>query len=326
MKIRAFLMLVLVWVLSLLAVNACAGTITLATATSFAVLGGAGVTAGGIGATVISGSIGDYPDFLSSVTGFPAPGTVENGSLYAADQGLAIAQQAQADEITAYNALTGLASSGNLTGIVLGTVGAGATPGYSTLLPGVYTYSSSAQVDGALTLNFNGESNAEFVFQIGTTLTTGSSASIVVEGGNATDSIFWQVGTSATLGSSTSFVGNILALDSITLDPFASVACGRVLADTGSVTLASTNFISANCNADNAPSGFSAGGPSDYGSNGFSGASSSTPEPGAFLTLGFGLTGLVLMKRSASKGQIMKAGGAPLVTRSSPSSTLRTAP
>jgi len=239
--------------------------------------------------------MGDYPDALSSITGFPTPGTVENGSIYAADQGGAVAQQAQSDEIAAYDTLIGLTSTADESNVVLGTGGT-----VSTLLPGVYTFSGgtpSAQVDGTLTLNFDGESDAMFVFQIGSTLTTGSSASIVVEGGDSTDSIYWLVGSSATLGSSTTFAGNILAIDSITLDPSASIVCGRALAQTGSVTMASTNFISDNCGVANTPSGgYSSSGTSDFGSIGFSGgpAAGGAPEPGTIPLLSAGLLALIL--------------------------------
>lgn len=271
-----------------------ANTITLGSAQSFAVLGGAGVAVNGTCCTLISGSLGDYPLGLSSITGFPTPGSLVNGSFYALDQLPLIAEQAQADENTAYNALAALPSTANETGTILGTGGT-----VSTLFPGVYTFSSSAQVDGALTLNFNGLSNAMFVFQIGTTLTTGSSAAINVIGANSTDSIYWQVGMSATLGSSTAFAGNILALDAITLDPSALIACGRAFAYTDSVTMAATNLISDNCDLINTLTGYSSTGPSDYGSYGFSGGSEvGAPEPDAFLLLGLGLASVALLRRS----------------------------
>ena len=183
-----------------------------------------------------------------------------------------------------------MSSTANETGVILGTGGT-----VSTLLPGVYSFSSSAQVNGALTLNFNGLSNALFVFQIGTTLTTGSSASIHVIGGDSTDAIYWQVGDSATLGSSTAFAGNILALHAISLNPFASIACGRAFAYTESVTMADRNFISNDCGVDNTVAGFSSTGPSDFGSLGFSGGSQvgTVPEPGTFLLLGIGLVAVV---------------------------------
>ncbi len=267
---------------------AVAGAITLGSAQSFAVLGGAGVSVNGACCSVVSGNLGDYPLDLSSITGFPTPGLLLNGSFYALDRLPLIAQQARADENTAYNALAALPSIANETGFVLGTGGT-----VATLLPGVYTFSTSAQVDGTLTLNFNGESNALFVFQIGSTLTTGSSAAIDVIGANSTDAIYWQVGDSATLGSSTAFAGNILALNSISLDPSASTLCGRAFAYTGSVTMAAANSISDNCDLYNTLNGYSSTGPTDFGSYGFSAVGSGVPEPGTFLLLGIGLAVLV---------------------------------
>jgi type VI secretion system secreted protein VgrG len=264
-------------------------SIGLGTATSFAVLGGAGVTVAGAATTTISGNLGDYPYFLASITGFP-PGVVVNGTMYAANQNAGnLAVSAQNDEIAAYNALVALSPATNETGITLGTGGS-----VSTLTPGIYSFSSAAQVDGALTLNFNGESNADFVFQIGSTLTTGSAASILVENGNSSDAIFWQVGSSATLGSSTTFAGNILAYASIGLGATASIDCGRAFAQTGSVTMDGGNFISNNCSIYNTPSGYSSTGPTDFGSLGFAGSSSGVPEPGTVPLLFVGLLALTL--------------------------------
>ena len=93
-----------------------AGAITLGSAQSFAVLGGAGVAVNGTCCTVISGNLGDYPLGLSSITGFPTPGSLVNGSFYASDQLPLIAQQARADENTAYNALAVLPSTANESG------------------------------------------------------------------------------------------------------------------------------------------------------------------------------------------------------------------
>ena len=91
----------------------------------------------------------------------------------------------------------------------LGTVG--------TLTPRIYKFSSSAQLTGTLTLDALGDPNALFVFQIGSTLTTASGATINVINGGANSGVFWDVGRSATLGTSTTFAGNILALQSITI-------------------------------------------------------------------------------------------------------------
>jgi type VI secretion system secreted protein VgrG len=261
-----------------------AGTI-LGSAQSFAVLGASTVT--NVGSSTISGNLGVYAG--SAVTGFP-PGAVTNGTIHITD---GVAQQAQIDERFAYNALALLPSTFNETGIDLGGL---------TLSPGVYKFTSGAQLTGALTLDFGGNPNALFVFQIGSTLITGSGASVSVINGTATDGVFWQVGSSATLGSSTTFVGNILALANISMDSTAKIECGRAFAQTGGVTLI-TNTISSTCGID------FVSGPADFPSNstgGSSGGSSPslagslpslvivTPEPGTFLLLGISLLGVVV--------------------------------
>jgi hypothetical protein len=107
--------------------------------------------------------------------------------------------------------------------------------------PGVYHFNTSAQLTGTLTLNGGGNANAIFVFQIGSTLTTASNAIVVAQNGAQAANIFWQVGSSATLGTGTTFIGNILALTSITANTGSFVA-GRLLARNGAVTL-DTNII-----------------------------------------------------------------------------------
>ena len=189
---------------------------------SFAVLGASAVT--NTGPTVVTGDLGIWPSTASSITGFP-PGTVI-GATHPAD---AVAQQAQTDVTAAYNNLAGQACSPSnvLTGIDLGGL---------TLTPGVYCFSTSAQLTGTLTLDAKGNSAAVFVFQIGSTLTTASASRVLVINGGSSCNVFWQIGSSAILGTTTAFAGNILALASITLNT-GVVAPGRALARTGAVTL-----------------------------------------------------------------------------------------
>jgi Ice-binding-like/IPTL-CTERM motif len=203
---------------------------SLGTAQTYAVLGGSTVT--NTGSSVITGDLGVSPG--SAVIGFP-PGLVSAGTIHAAD---AAALQAQNDVITAYNNLTGQACTADLTGQDLGGL---------TLTPGVYCFSTSAQLTGTLTLNAQGNPAAVFIFKMGSTITTASNSRVVLSNGGQTCNVFWQVGTSATLGTGTAFAGNILALASITLTTGAQVI-GKTLARNGAVTLDTNAVNGSPCN------------------------------------------------------------------------------
>lgn len=205
--------------------NAIATPVGLGTAGSFAVLAGSAVT--NTGPSVVSGDLGVSPS--SAITGFP-PGRVVRGTIH---QGDADAAQAQADLTTAYNSAAGQAPDRLLTGQDLGGL---------TLTPGVYQFASSAQLTGRLTLDAQGNPNAVWVFQIGSTLTTASGSNVTLINGASPCNVFWQVGSSATLGTGTDFVGTIMALTSITATTGAIID-GRALARNAAVTL-DTNTIS----------------------------------------------------------------------------------
>ena len=203
---------------------------TLGTAQSFAVLGGSTVT--NTGPTIITGNLGVSPG--TAVTGFP-PGTVAGGTIHAAD---AVAAQAQADGATAYGELASQACNT--------TYGVPKDLGGLTLVPGVYCFSSSAGLTGTLTLNAGGNANAVWVFKVSSTLITASDASVSLINGAQQCNVFWQVGSSATLGTGTQFVGNVLALASITLTTDATLS-GRALAQTGGVTMDSNTVSTTAC-------------------------------------------------------------------------------
>lgn len=199
--------------------QAMAQTVPLGTAAPFGVLAASAITS--TGPSVVLGDLGISPNGSSSVTGFP-PGQVI-GTTHFAD---AVALQAQNDLTTAYN---------NVAARPCGTV-ITADLGGRTLFPGVYCAASTMGLTGTLTLDAQGDPNAEFIFQTGSTLITGSASTVQMINGGQNCNVYWQIGSSATLGTGTNFIGNILAQASITLTT-GSNASGRLLARTGAVTL-----------------------------------------------------------------------------------------
>jgi hypothetical protein len=99
---------------------------------------------------------------------------------------------------------------------------------------------------GSVTLDAQGDPNAVFIFQIGSTLITGSNTTVLLVNGAQACNVFWQVGSSATLGTGTRFVGTVMASASITATTAATIH-GRLLAQTGAVTLDTNTITTSNC-------------------------------------------------------------------------------
>ncbi len=188
---------------------------SLGTALNFTVLAGSTIT--NTGPTVVTGSLGLDPG--SAVTGFP-PG-VATGTKQISD---AVALDAKDGLVTAYNDAAHASTTSDLTGKNLGG---------KNLDPGVYAFSSSAQLTGTLTLSGSGV----YIFKIASTLTTASHSVVRLTGGAEACSVFWQVGSSATLGSTSQLQGNLMALTSITMTTGAAIRSGRALARNGALTL-----------------------------------------------------------------------------------------
>ncbi len=197
-------------------------SVSLGAAESFAVLGGSAVT--DAGGSLFYGDVGVSPG--TSITGIVGSSVI-GGSIHINDT---LAMQAHASAEAAYNTLVGLSSDFTLVDPELGGL---------ILTPGVYTFASSAQLTGILTLDGNGEINPEWIFQIGTTLTTASASSILAINGANESNVFFQVGSSATLGTDTEFLGNIIADQNISTTAGTTVL-GRLLAVNAAVTLDGT--------------------------------------------------------------------------------------
>lgn len=203
--------------------QAAAVPVPLGTADSFVVLAGAGIT--NTGPTTLHGDLGTFP--TTSITG--AGKLTVTGTNHAGD---AVTQGAKSDLVTAYKTAAGqgptLPISGDLTG--------------KTLKRGVYNSASSIGLTGAVTLDGAGNPDSVFVFQAGSSLTTGSGSRINLINGARSCNVIWQIGSSATLGTGSKFVGTILAKTSVTATTGATVV-GRLLARNGAVTLDTNTII-----------------------------------------------------------------------------------
>jgi hypothetical protein len=209
-----------------------AGPHLLRSARNFAIIASSTITiAASPPPVTVFGDVGTFPG--TAVDAFPPGQPV--GSLFA---GGPVALQAQSDVTIAYNTLAGMPCNANQSSVDLGGL---------TLAPAVYCFDTSAGLTGALVLDAQGDPNAVWVFQVGSTLTTATDSTVTVINGGSACNVYWQVGSSATLGIRTAFLGNILAEASITMVTNSSLLTGRVFARSGAVALDGNAISTAGC-------------------------------------------------------------------------------
>ena len=195
---------------------------------TFAILGGSTIT--NTGTSVIVGNIGLSPGSAITGKGPGADQIILTGEYFQAD---GVAVQAKSDLATTYNVLMNRPVTEALVGNELGG---------RTLTAGVYSFDSEANLNGTLTLQ--GDADDVFIIQIPAGLTTASNSSVVIAPGSTVNpaNVFFVVGSSATLGTNTDFMGQIVALTSISLLTGTTIDCGAAWARNGAVTL-DTNEI-----------------------------------------------------------------------------------
>lgn len=236
--------LIVVAGLTFLQPNAAAQTaaVNLGTAGDFAVLAGSGISNTGV--TTITGDVGLSPTTGFAITGFPP--AVVNGTIYAVNSfgpagsinNPGLLTIAKSDLDIAYSDAAGRSAT-----VIYAPA---ADLGGQILVSGVHNSPTSFFLTGVLTLDAQGNSDAVWIFQAGSTFVTASNSSVLLINGAQACHIFWLVGSSATLGTDSSFAGNILADQSITANTGASVI-GRLLARNGAVTLDTNTIIEAIC-------------------------------------------------------------------------------
>jgi hypothetical protein len=237
--------------------------------------GGAGMTNQGT-ETVINGDIGTT-GVSTLITGFNdnSPGCIYtetplnigqvNGTIDTAPppptvacptEGTAVTQaiavQAAADALTAYDQLVAFPNGLDVSTCAGCGGGSAGELGNRTLAPGIYKSAPGSYTisQGALTLDAHGDPNAFWVFQMATTLTVGTPSvnqSVLLVNGAQAKNVFWQVGTAATIngivGGGT-MEGTIVAQAGISVSTAGVLAIttidGRLLVLTGPVTVVNT--------------------------------------------------------------------------------------
>ncbi len=194
---------------------------SLGAASSYAVLGAAGVTAAGGAGTIVTGDVGSSP--TASITGFPPAVVVAPFGIHAND---ASAIAAQAATGTLFGALNTGSCADTPTPQMSGAV----------FLPGIHCFASAADLAAGSSMTLSGA--GVYIFRVPAALTLNVGASIVLAGADPC-SVFWQVGTAATLNSINS-VGNVDAQAGVTLG-VGDQLTGRAMSAVGPVTLSGNN-------------------------------------------------------------------------------------
>ena len=236
----------------------CATGVDLRSIASFGSFGGAaGITNQGIN-TVVGGNIGTTAactlitglhDASNVYTETPLNIGAVNGSVFCAPPApgtatsMAIATQARADALSAYNALVALPPGSD--------PGAGQLGGL-VLQAGVYTAAGGtfAVTTGDLTLDAQGDSNAVWVFQSASALTVGLPAiprRVLLVNGAQAGNVYWQVGSAARIEDRSLMVGTIIAPAGVTISTAGQAGqttlIGRAIGLTASVTMVNTTVV-----------------------------------------------------------------------------------
>jgi len=228
--------------------HAAQATVNLRTASPFALLSGTPNITDAGNASVINGNVGLSP---ATGAGIGLVCSQVSGVIYSVD-----ATGPLPCRVT--NAPLLLTAKNNLTTAYIDA--AGRTPlttlptelGGTTLVAGVYDSNSTTfgitAGAGALVLDGQNDPSSVFIFQApfsGTGLNVGSGSTVSLINGAQACNIFWRVDTAA-INTTATFVGNILALNSISVANGATIN-GRLLARNGSVTLINDTITAPIC-------------------------------------------------------------------------------
>jgi LruC domain-containing protein len=109
--------------------------------------------------------------------------------------------------------------------------------GSETLTPGVYSITGASSILGNLTLDAQGDTEAQFIFKIGGAFTTGASATMILINGASVNNIFWIATGAVTMAASTTVSGSFIANPGAASMGTGSELNGRLLSASGAISL-----------------------------------------------------------------------------------------
>ena len=192
-------------------------SINLGTAANFALFS----TNGAVSNTGISQVTGNVGTNNGSSTGF---GNV-NGVMHDNDGASA---KCASDLLLAYNNL----NSAIPTFFPAPLLGNGAT-----LVPGIYSITGAATLNLGLTLDANNDPNAEFIFKIQGSFSTGAESKIHLIRGAKSCNVYWKVEGLVSMAPGTSMKGTVIANNAAIIMASRDTLEGRALSTAGAITI-----------------------------------------------------------------------------------------
>jgi hypothetical protein len=173
------------------------------------------------GQSVVTGDIGSNE---GAIAGFEAP-TIVNGTIYNVDS---ITEQAALDLIAAVDQINNTTTTNPPLGTPFGNG--------TTMTPGVYAIGAAAAIHGTLTLDAQGDPNAQFIFKIGGLFTTQLGAEVILTDCASSANIFW-LAEGASFEDETIISGNIITNEGAITMKQTGKLTGRFLSTKGAISI-----------------------------------------------------------------------------------------
>jgi hypothetical protein len=197
--------------------NSLGGDALLGSVAKFAIFTGIGAVSN----TGASGIIGDVGSNDGAVTGFESSETTLIDNIYMANEFTA---QAKIDLEQAYEKLS------NMQGSALAPALSG-----MTLVPGVYAVPEAGTLTGTITLDGQGDSNAEFVIKFGGAFSTEAQSRVNLINGARFSNVYWVAEGGISMGASSFMKGTLIAHNAAVSMGARGNLEGRMLSNNGAI-------------------------------------------------------------------------------------------